>query len=293
MKNITPFLWFDDQAEEAVNFYTSIFENSKIGHVARYDKASAEVSGRPEGSAMTVGFELAGQSFAALNGDPIYKFTPAISWFVGCKTEEEVQKLYDALVEGGTVMMPLQEYPFSKKYAWIADKFGVSWQLNLDDRAQKISPALMFTGADFGKAEEAINFYTSLFSNSNIAQISRYAAGEGDKEGAVKYAEFSVNGYQFIGMESSFDHKFAFTEATSFMVSCETQEEIDFFWDKLSADKASEQCGWLKDKYGVSWQIVPAVLDKLLGDPDPAKAQRVMKAMLQMKKLDIKSLEEA
>ena len=189
--------------------------------------------------------------------------------------------------------MPLQEYPFSKKYAWIADKFGVSWQLNLDDRAQKISPALMFTGADFGKAEEAINFYTSLFSNSNIAQISRYAAGEGDKEGAVKYAEFSVNGYQFIGMESSFDHKFAFTEATSFMVSCETQEEIDFFWDKLSADKASEQCGWLKDKYGVSWQIVPAVLDKLLGDPDPAKAQRVMKAMLQMKKLDIKGLEEA
>ena len=189
--------------------------------------------------------------------------------------------------------MPLQEYPFSKKYAWIADKFGVSWQLNLDDRTQKISPALMFTGANFGKVEEAMNFYASVFPNSSVAKISRYEAGEGDKEGAVKYAEFSVNGYQFIGMESSMDHKFTFTEATSFMVSCETQEEIDFFWKKLSADKASEQCGWLKDKYGVSWQIVPAVLNKLLGDPDPAKAQRVMKAMLQMKKLDIKGLEEA
>lgn len=157
MQKITPNLWFDNQAEEAVNFYTSIFKNSKIKEIARYDAASAAVSGRPEGSVLTVSFEIEGQDFLALNGGPIFKFN----------------------------------------------------------------------------------------------------------------------------------------EAVSFIINCETQEEVDYYWEKLSAVPESEQCGWLKDKFGLSWQVVPTMLGKLLSGPDPMKSQRAMQAMLQMKKLDIAALQQA
>jgi predicted 3-demethylubiquinone-9 3-methyltransferase (glyoxalase superfamily) len=157
MQKITPFLWFDDQAEEAVNFYVSIFKNAKIEKITRYGKAGAEASGRAEGTVMTIAFQLEGQEFVTLNGGPVFTFSPAIS----------------------------------------------------------------------------------------------------------------------------------------FVVNCETQEEIDTLWEKLSADKAAEQCGWLKDKYGVSWQITPIVLEKMLQDKDPVKTERVMKAMLPMKKLDIAALKQA
>ena len=157
MQKITPFLWFDNQAEEAVNYYLSIFKNSKILNVARYGDDAAKVSGRPKGSVMTVSFQLDGQQFVALNGGPVFSFSPAIS----------------------------------------------------------------------------------------------------------------------------------------FVVNCQTQQEVDELWDKLSAGGEQQQCGWLKDKYGVTWQIVPTALGELLGDPDAAKAQRVMQAMLQMTKLDIKGLQQA
>jgi predicted 3-demethylubiquinone-9 3-methyltransferase (glyoxalase superfamily) len=159
MQRITPFLWFNDQAEEAANFYASVFRNSKVGHVARYDEAGAQASGRPKGSAMTVAFQLDGQDFVALNGGPHFKFT----------------------------------------------------------------------------------------------------------------------------------------EAMSFVVNCQTQEEVDHYWEKLSAggDEKAQQCGWLKDKYGLSWQIVPDVLGKMMQDKDPKKSENVMRALLQMKKLDIKVLKQA
>jgi predicted 3-demethylubiquinone-9 3-methyltransferase (glyoxalase superfamily) len=159
MQKITPFLWFDHQAEEAANFYASIFRNSKIGHVARYDEAGAKASGRPKGSAMTVAFQLDGQDFVALNGGPHFKFT----------------------------------------------------------------------------------------------------------------------------------------EAVSFVVNCRAQEEVDHYWEKLSAggDEKAQQCGWLKDKYGLSWQIVPVVLFEMLQDKNPKKSESVVRAMLQMKKLDIKALKQA
>lgn len=157
MQKITPFLWYDDKAEEAANSYVSVFKNSKIGRITRYDEAGAKAAGRPKGTVMTIEFQLDGQDFVALNGGPHFKFT----------------------------------------------------------------------------------------------------------------------------------------EAVSFVVNCETQEEVDKFWEKLSDGGQEVQCGWLKDKYGLSWQVVPTVLSEMLQDKDPAKSQRVMKAMLQMKKLDIKTLKQA
>jgi len=152
---------------------------------------------------------------------------------------------------------------------------------------QKITPFLWFDG----KAEEAAKFYTSVFKNSNMGQIRRFGdAGRGPK-GSVLSATFELEGQEFSALNGG--PQFTFTPAISFFVSCETQEEVDEFWDKLSEGGRKNRCGWLQDKFGVSWQIVPTALGRLLGDPDPEKSSRVMKAMLQMEKLDIRGLQQA
>lgn len=293
MQKIVPFLWFDDQAEEAVDFYASLFKDSRVGTVTRYDEAAAAVSGRPQGSVMTVAFELEGGEFVALNGGSVFHFTPAISFSVGCESEEEIDELWEKLSDGGTVLMELGAYPFSEKYGWLNDRYGVSWQLILGSREQKIVPSLLFVGGQYAKAEEAINFYASVFDHSDIDIIARYKEGEDRLAGTVKYAEFTLQGEKFIAMESGLEHQFTFTPAISFVVNCVTQEEVDELWERLSEEGETERCGWLKDKYGVSWQIVPTVLSELLSDPDPEKSKRVMQAMLRMKKLDIKALQQA
>lgn len=295
MQTITPYLWFDDQAEEAAQFYTSLFKDSKLGQVARYDKAAAEAAGRPEGSAMIVPFHLAGQEFVGLNGGPHFKFTPAISFFVTLDTEAAVDALWEKLAAGGTPLMPLQAYAWSDKYGWLNDRYGLSWQIGLGEReevGQTITPALLFVGKQHGRAEEAIRFYTTVFENADITGILRYSAEDNEPEGTVKHAQFTLEGQTFMAMDSSLAHDFTFTEALSFMVKCESQEEVDYFWDRLSAHPEAEQCGWLKDQFGVSWQIVPTIVPKLLSDPDSHKSQRVMQAVLQMKKIDIATLEQ-
>ena len=152
---------------------------------------------------------------------------------------------------------------------------------------QKITPFLWFDG----KAEEAMNFYVSIFKNSKIGSIGRYGeAGPGPK-GSVMSATFELDGQEFFALNGG--PAFTFTPAISFFVNCETQEEVDELWEKLSAGGSTNRCGWLQDKFGVSWQIVPSILGKLLQDKDAAKSTRVMKAMLQMDKLDIRGLEQA
>lgn len=156
---------------------------------------------------------------------------------------------------------------------------------------QKITPFLWYED----QAEEAANYYVSIFKNSKVLSVSRYseagAQAAGRPKGSAMTVEFELDGQNFVGLNGG--PHFKFTEAVSFVVNCETQEEIDHFWEKLSAGGAEVQCGWLKDKYGLSWQVVPTILAELLGDKDPEKAQRVMKAMLQMKKLDIETLKQA
>lgn len=296
MQKITPFLWFDNNAEEAVNFYTSLFKNSKVGNLTRYDEASAAASGQPKGSVMTAAFNLEGQEFAAINGGPHFKFNPSVSFFVLLKKEEKIEKLWEKLIEGGKVLMDLQKYDFSEKYGWLEDEYGLSWQLSLTEEKinQKIIPSLLFVDNVYGKAEEAINFYTSVFKNGAAESIFRYGPNqEPDKESAVMYGDFTLDGSKFIAMDSAREHNFKFNEALSFVVNCETQEEVDYYWEKLSADPKAEMCGWLKDKFGLSWQIVPTVLNKLISDKDAKKSQRVMQAMLQMKKIEIEGLEKA
>jgi predicted 3-demethylubiquinone-9 3-methyltransferase (glyoxalase superfamily) len=276
--NIYPCLWFDGKAKEAADFYCSVFNNSVITYENQ----------------MVVIFESSGQKFMCLNGGPEFTFNPSVSFYVSCETEEEISRLWKNLIEGGSELMPLDKYDWSKKYVWLQDKFGVNWQLSfggMEKTGHKFSPVLMFTEKQAGKAEEAIHFYTSVFEGSDITGILKYIKDDNDIEGTVKHAEFTLGRHVFMAMDSSFMHQFSFNEAISFVVDCETQEEIDYFWDKLTEGGEEVQCGWLKDKFGVSWQIVPAILFKLLSDP--SRSERVTQAFLQMKKFDLEKLIKA
>ncbi|MEP7109480.1 MAG: VOC family protein [Ferruginibacter sp.] len=275
---IFPCLWFDGQAKEAADLYCSIFSNSKI---------TAE-------SPMVVKFEIEGTVIMALNGGPMFKINPSISLFVTCQSNEETERIWNRLLQGGKEMMPLNKYPWSEKYGWVVDKFGMTWQLMLGElpkTGQKIIPSFLFVGKQYGKAQQAIELYTSLFPNSQIHTLQTYVAGESQAEGNLKFGHFTLNQNLFAAMDGFGQHEFEFNEGVSLVVECETQEEIDNYWDILTNDGQESMCGWLKDKFGVSWQIVPKIIGSLMTDPE--KAQKVMQAIMKMKKLDIETLIKA
>lgn len=283
-QKIRPFLWFENQAEEAANFYVSIFKKSKIKSAMRQGE-----------QVVVVNFSLGGQDFAALNGGPGRPFNPSVSFFVSCKTLTELKSVWKKLSDGGMALMPLSKYPWSEQYGWVQDKYGVSWQVMLGDFAstkQKFMPSFLFTGPQRGQGEAAVQRWAEIFPGSSVANIVRYEAGENGPEGSLKYAEFSLAGCAFAAMDNPMaEPDFTFNEAISFVVNCKGQKEVDFFWEKLTADGGGEsQCAWLKDRFGVSWQIVPDALPKLLGHADPSVAQRAAANMMQMKKIVIRRL---
>ncbi len=287
-QKIVPCLWFNNNIEEAVKLYTSLFKNSEIVGTTHYGEAAAKASGQTKGSVMTEVFKLEGQEFLALNGGPYFKHTQALSLLVACESEKEIDTLWENLSKDGKTFIELDQYPFAEKYGWCADPFGVSWQLILSNRKQKISPALLFTQEQAKKAEEAMKYYTSLFASSKIESIAR-----DDKTGAILHARFNLLGQEFVALESPIEHDFTFSPAISFMVNCDTQDEIDELWTKLSADPEAEQCGWLKDKFGISWQIVPKFIEEVMLKNDPEQTNRLMAAVVKMKKLDLHALKQA
>lgn len=296
-QKITPFLWFDNQAEEAVNFYVSIFPDSEIGLLIRWPEETPFPSDSTKpGTVQQVVFSLAGSQFFGFDAGPLFQFNPSISFFVQCDTEEEVEEIYGKLSEGGMPLMPLDKYHFSEKYGWIQDKYGVSWQVILAQGPvdQKIYPSLMYVGDNAGKAREAIDLYTSLFQNSRVGQISTYGPDKlPDEEDSINYGEFFLENRKFTAMDSAHKHNFQFNEAISLYINCVDQQEIDFFWDSLTKEGSESACGWLNDPFGVSWQIVPEFLMEILDDDEPEKAQNMMQAMSQMRKLDEAVLREA
>lgn len=289
MQKIIPNLWFDKEAREATAFYATLFTNSKVNHINT-------ITGTPSGDCDIVDFTLAGQEFMAISAGPYFKLNPSISLFVVFDNETEIGATWDKLADGGKVLMPYNTYPWAQKYGWLQDKYGLSWQLSWSDNhklEQKITPMLMFTGKMSGQAKNAIETYTDLFPDSKIDMIVPYGPGEGDTEGFTKHSRFTLAGQNFMAMDSSAEHKFGFNEAFSLIVNCETQEEIDRYWKALSAVPESEQCGWLKDKYGVSWQITPTRMREMLASGDRARVDRVTQAFMKMKKFDLRKLEEA
>jgi predicted 3-demethylubiquinone-9 3-methyltransferase (glyoxalase superfamily) len=295
-QKIVPHLWFDTEAREAASFYCSVFPDSSITNLTALHDT-------PSGDCDVVSFTLWGHAFMAISAGPLFRFNPSISFMVNFDPARDtdatarIDEAWAKLSEGGTVLMPLDRYPFSERYGWVQDKFGLSWQLILTNPQGEgrppILPSLLFVGDVYGQAEAASDFYLSLFPNSRRGQLVRYPAGmEPDREGAVMFTDFMLEGQWFAAMDSAQEHDFAFNEAISFVVNCADQNEIDAFWERLSAVPEAEQCGWLKDRYGLSWQIVPEELSTMMKDPDPERVNRVTQAFLKMKKFDLALLQE-
>jgi predicted 3-demethylubiquinone-9 3-methyltransferase (glyoxalase superfamily) len=304
MQKIVPHLWFDKEAAEAAEFYASVFPESRVTSITTLENT-------PSGDADLVVFELWNQKFMAISAGPLFKFNPSISFMVNFDplffgdsadpagaAREKIDEVWSKLAEGGNVLMPIDKYPFSERYGWIQDKYGLSWQLILTNPEGEprpaIIPSMMFVGDQCGKAEEAINFYCSIFKRSKIGSIHHYPQSPGpDKEGTVMFADFMLEGSWIAAMDSAQAHQFAFNEAISLLVNCEDQDEIDYLWQNLSAVPDAEQCGWLKDKFGVSWQISPVVMEEMFVGGSREQVNRVTQAFLPMKKLEIAPLEEA
>ncbi len=215
MRRISVCLWFNNQAEAAAEFYTSTFDRSKITGTVPYGEAGTEIHGGEPGSVMTVDFELDGFSFTALNGGPQFRPNPSISFFANCTSADEVDALWARLSENGSVLMPLDEYPFSRRYGWVEDRFGVSWQVILSETEprQRFIPSLLFVGDRCGKAEEAIGFYTSVFRNAKRGSLFPYGADQPpNRKGTLMYADFELEGQLFSAMDSALEHRFDFTE---------------------------------------------------------------------------------
>lgn len=282
-QNIFPCLWFNKNGKDAAQFYVETF-----GGVITAD------------TQMVINVDLFGQKLMLLNAGPQFEKNASISFMVLCETEEEVEKYWKNLVTDGIILMDLGEYPWSKKYGWVRDQFGVTWQVYLGEKQgdQKIIPTLMFIHENNGKAQKAMEFYTGIFPDSHIGNVLKYGEGIGNESheiaGNIQHADFELDDYTFFCMDNSYDHKFDFNEGISIVVLTEDQEQTDHYWNSLIKEGGRESmCGWLKDQFGVSWQIVPKKLLELMNGEDREKGMKVMQAMMNMKKIIIAELENA
>lgn len=281
-QKITPNLWFDGNAKEAVDFYTKVFPKGKVVDTSHYPKNKddlAEFQKDMAGKELTVDFELGGYRFVAINAGPEFKFNPSVSFMVNFDpsrdddAREHLDKLWEKLIDGGEAVMPIDKYDFSERYGWVKDRYGLTWQLILTDPKGEPRPfivlSLLFSGEVTNRAEEAIAYYTAVFKNSRRGAVARYAEKTGPAEaGSLMFADFMLEDQWFAAMDSGVEQDFEFNESVSFSIVCKNQEEIDYYWEKLSAVPDSEQCGWCKDQFGVSWQIIPEDMDELLKAPN-------------------------
>lgn len=296
-QKITPFLWFDNQAEAAMNFYVSIFPNSEITLLKKWpEKTHVPSDSTKSGTVQQGSFTLDGVQFHAFDAGPMFQFNPSISFFAVFESTAEIDAVWNQLIDGGNALMPLGSYDWSECYGWVTDRFGVSWQImkaKLSDVGQRVAPLLMYSGAQRGNAEEAMNLYMSIFRNSSSDGVLKYGPQEPAPKGMVKHAQCRLDGQTMMVMDNGTENDIPFSEATSLFVNCKNQEEVDYFWDKFTEEGKELMCGWLKDKYGVSWQIVPLFLSEKATNGEPNRVKNMMSAMLQMKKLDVAKLEEA
>ncbi len=292
MQKITPNLWFYGNAKEAADFYTSVFSDAKIVATSHYPKSKeeglADFQLNMASKVLTVDFDVMDFRFVAINAGPEFTPNPSISFFITLDSKEEIDELWGKLGDGGKELMPLSKYPFSEYYGWLQDKYNVSWQLILNnpegDQRPKVMPSFLFTQDKSGKAKEARDFYLSVFKDSKegITALFEEDAQVGQKKGDVMFSDFMLENVWLAAMDGGNPHEFTFNEGVSLSISCKDQDEIDYYWEKLTADGGEESvCGWLKDKYGVIWQVVPANMEELM------KRSNAFKIMMQQKKIII------
>jgi predicted 3-demethylubiquinone-9 3-methyltransferase (glyoxalase superfamily) len=273
MVRVTPQVWLDQCALDAATLYVSLLPGSSITRVC---KSAA-------GAVTSVSFVVGGQPLIALNGGAVPP-NPSISFTIRSASPDETRAIWEKLAGGATVLMELAEYPFSPCYGWLADKFGVSWQiLTQPDASPRVAASLMFTREMCGRAAEAINFWGQILGDSSAGDLRTYPD-------SAALRTFRLAGTVFSALDSA-PHEFAFNEAVSLAIEADTQEEVDFFWSSLSAVAEAERGGWLKDRYAVSWRIVPAAVGRMLETGSPAQVAEVTRELLAMKKPDIAGLQ--
>ena len=293
---IAPCLWLNNQAEEAAAFYIETLGTGSVIARTLFSTSFENPAGAPPGSLMSVEFEVLGRRFTALNGGAQFVINPSISFFVYVESPAAAKRLFAALSSGGETLVALDAYPWSPCYGWAADRFGVSWQVMTvtgETETPAIAPSLMFCGEQFGNAAQATRSYASTFPNSRIEDVQSYGAGDAG-EGTDQLVSFVLAGQNLVAMDSPIDHAFGFNEAVSLQVLCDGQPAVDHYWRALSRGGEPGQSGWLKDRFGVSWQVAPQQWVDWLGESaDPAARERVFQAMLDMTKLDVAALEKA
>lgn len=292
MQKIVPNIWCNGTAEEAVEFYASVLPEASGRVLSRYPEEGLhdfqkDMAGKPLTAEVLVdGFQL-----ILINAGPEFSPNPSISFMLNFdpfrdpEAAAALDQVWAGLADGGEVLMELGEYPFSPRYGWVADRFGVTWQLILTDPAGEprpfVLPSLMFCGPAQNRAEAAIDEYTSLFADSAIGTMVHYAtATDTAAAGAVMFSDFTVAGQWFTAMDSAGPHDFTFGNGVSLQVNCADQAEVDRYWAALSAVPEAEQCGWCTDGFGVSWQIVPVGVDELTVTPEGFAALMDMKKIV-------------
>jgi predicted 3-demethylubiquinone-9 3-methyltransferase (glyoxalase superfamily) len=281
-QKIIPNLWFNGNADEAGAFYSDVLPKTNAAVSARYPDDVPDWQAEYAGKTLVVDVIIDGYQLALINAGGDFRPNPSISFMLnfdpllfGADADAAVAALdatWAGLSNGGHVMMDLGEYSHSKRYGWIEDRYGVSWQLMLTDPEGDprpfVIPQLMFSGPVQGQARKAAEFYTSLFDDARVGFIAEYPEPTGPAAaGEVVFGEFQLAGQSFAMMDSAAEQPYPFTYGVSLEVRCTDQAEIDRFWEALSAVPEAEQCGWLADRFGVSWQIVPANFGDLMERP--------------------------
>lgn len=303
-QKIVPNIWCNRTAEQAGSFYAKAFSDAgfhaEATVVARYPSVGLPDFQRDfAGEALVVDVTVEGTQLALVNAGPEFSPNPSISFMVNfdplmfggdaAEARRRLDALWDALATDGFVMMPLGEYPFATHYGWVQDRFGVSWQLMLTrpegDPRPLIIPALMFGGRAQNRAAEASARYVELFAHvpgaSAVGFQSPYGQSTGDATpDALAFGEFRIGEQWFMASDNGSGTDHGFTCGVSLQVNCADQSEIDALWEGLSAVPEAEQCGWLADDFGVSWQIVPANLEKLMGGEDSHAKLMAMKKIV-------------
>lgn len=287
-QSIIPCIWFEQDVEEIAEWYVRLFPDSFVDYTTK-------LTNTPAGDTTIVTLSLAGQFFQFLQGGAWAERNPSISYRVAFATIEEVETLWDKLSDDADILLPLGAYDVSERYGWLTDRFGVSWQLMYDSgmEIQTVTPVLSFSGEAFGRAEAAMNDWISIFPDSYMrdGHLARYGEKDGGKLGGkLNYARFVLSGREVVVMDNEIDETHAFNEMQSLIIFCESQEEVDHVWEQLSAVPDAEQCGWLKDRYGVSWQVIPWEMEEMMTVGTPEQIERVVEAFLPMKKIDIATI---
>ncbi len=287
MQAIIPHLWYDTEAKEAAAFYVNIF-GGKIDW-------TYTITDTPSGDSDLIQFQLGDMTLAAISAGPYFKLNESMSLMVNVASKDEVTRLYQALSEGGRVLMPLGEYPFSPYYVWLEDRFGLSWQLSYApdlDNSYQFDICLLFSQDQVGLAQPMLDYYKDKLPQASVGQLSYYGEGEAAVEAAkLNYAELLVAGQKMIVMDHGYGGEASFNEAFSLMVYVDSQDELNFYYDLLSAVPEAEMCGWVKDQFGISWQIVPRILMEAYDTASPEQIKAVNAAVMTMKRLDIGTIQ--